>query len=141
MKLTIKLTELLTLLNNRVPHSGIVFTDVEIDRTVPVVATATEARIDYELPIVQTLHRAVAPYLNKITGGELPWADKIGAIKALRFITAYRPTIFSTYGGQSMNLADAKYAVENWAKFLAYVTRHRSLPTRGFAFTLSPLDQ
>jgi hypothetical protein len=51
--------------------------------------------------------------------------QKIMAIKALRQAVADDKGF--------MGLADAKYAVENWASFLAFVEQNGRLPQNGFA--------
>jgi hypothetical protein len=56
---------------------------------------------------------------------------KIARIKALRTIT----NKYAITPNDLMGLADAKYAIENWQKYLSYILLHGKLPANGFAYT------
>jgi len=106
MKLTLTKAELLPILTG---HFKMPVTDITIETT-PAVPTAAEL------------------ITNAIKGLRYTSDQKIMAIKALRQVTADHTTTFSYVLG----LADAKWAMENFNRFITFVTGAGRLPHAGF---------
>lgn len=56
---------------------------------------------------------------------------KIAAIKALRAVFPIHGDQFRT---SSLGLAEAKYAVENWEKWIAFVKKNNRIPVEGYLY-------
>jgi hypothetical protein len=67
--------------------------------------------------------------LNAV-GYVIPSHEKIAKIKALRQWSMDNPNLNSNK--ETMGLADAKCAVENWNEFLDFVEKNNRLPKPGF---------
>lgn len=82
----------------------------------------TEVEIDGGNPdIVSMLKQKIGLVIDPV--------NKIQSIKELRTITAIDPKIFNYVLG----LAEAKWAVENWARFLNFVEKNGRIPHSGFS--------
>ena len=73
--------------------------------------------------IVPTLREAVESVSYRGTA-------KIQAIKNLRMVASQ----FMPNKGEQFGLADAKWAVENWEKFIAFVVENNRLPLSGMSW-------
>jgi hypothetical protein len=67
--------------------------------------------------------------VNAEGGIDVP-SNKIPRIKVLREAVTRIPELNHP---NYMGLADAKYAIENWKRFLKYVQTHGDLPAEGFS--------
>lgn len=80
-----------------------------------------------------TIHPLAAKLVDIFVGIDYLGCDKIKAIKRFREVTGRCPD--PEYPGQDkavINLADAKWAVENWGKFFDFVKKNGCLPKAGY---------
>lgn len=77
--------------------------------------------------ILQDPPKLVDILLSKV-GTSIPYDQKIAKIKALR--TVSEDCKFGTMG-----LANAKYAIENWDRFIEFVKLHERFPSDGYWYT------
>lgn len=112
MKITLTLAEITTLVCNRfqLPPD----TEVEIKRPVPRSKNKEIAQRIID-GMIDSFTRQSLLYF-----GQIPPENKIAAIKALRTVVP------------GLGIADAKKAVEDWERFIAYVLTNGLPPTANF---------